>query len=80
MRTNVILKNGVSLCANVVNVYSVTVFVYIHNLLDIQRIELMNFCLQTEFECHEENSITHPNALRISVPKNMVELFSIATL
>lgn len=80
MRTNVILKSGVSLCANVVNVYSVTVFVYIHNLLNIQRIELMNLCLQSELECVEEDTNKHPNALRISIPKKMIEQFSIASL
>ena len=80
MKTNVILKNGVAIMCDVVKVYSNLVIVYKHNLMNSQKIEILNYCLNEGLECNEENNCLHENGMRICIPKERVEQFSIATL
>lgn len=77
MKTNVIFKNGLNLVCDSVNVYSHTTFMYIHNVNNSTKMELMNECLKNKWGCIEENNSIHPDAVRLSIDNNDIERFAL---
>lgn len=71
MKTNVFFKSGLNLVCDEVHVYSVTAFLYKHNLTPSLRVELMNACLSNDWEFSEQGE----GSLKIRVSRDSIEQF-----
>ena len=76
MKTNVIFKSGLNLVCDVVKVDSAYTFLYVHNLTDSKRIEMMNYALTEKWSCEQVDMLIHPKALRLMVKTELIERFN----
>lgn len=79
MKTNVIFKSGLNLVCDEVSVMRDSSFLYIHNVTDSKRIELMNESLKNGWDCSSKDNCIHPNAVEIMLKNDVIKQFSIAS-